>query len=119
MYFNAADMFTPLFDTRDDCNRLRLGLFILFSNMDNAVKGSRFRLRPSPCMIRCVPRFKIVCPARLAPRLNAFFNPTPLVMSFKTWPASSFTIGRMTSFSKGAPKLLTMLNNLEPSPLPD
>ena len=86
--------------------------------MDNAAEGSRFlfRARPLPCMIRCVPRFKIVFPARLAPRLSAFFTPTPLVMSFKTWPASSFTVGRMTSFSKGAPTLLTMLNNLEPSP---
>ena len=87
--------------------------------MDNAVEGLRFHLHPLPCMIRCVPHFKIVFPARLAPRLSAFFIPTPLVMSFKTWLASSFTVGRMTSFSKGAPTLLTMLNNLEPSPLTD
>ena len=35
-----------------------------------------------------------------------------LVMSFKTWPASSFTVGRKTSFNIGAPTLLTILNNL-------
>ena len=87
--------------------------------MDNAVEGSHFLLHPLLYMIRCVPRFKIVFPACLAPRLSAFFTPTSLVMSFKTWPASSFMVGRMTFFSKGAPTLLTMLNNLEPIPHPD
>ena len=89
--------------------------------MDSAVEGSRFllRARPLPYMIRCVPRFKIVFPARLAPPLSAFFTPTLLVMSLKTCPTSSFTVGRMASFNEGAPTLLTILNNPEPSPHPD
>ena len=95
--------------------------------MDKAVEGfcSHFRLQtmlrvlPLPCMIRCVPRFNIDFPALFAPCFRALFIPTLLIMSFKTCPASCLTVGRMTSFNKGAPTLLTMLNNLEPSPHPD
>ena len=83
--------------------------------MDNAVEGSRFSLRPLPC----VPHFNIDFSALFAPCFRALFILTLLVVSFKTCPASSFTVRRMTSFSKGAPTLLTMLNNLEPTPHPD
>ena len=55
---------------------------------------------------RCVPLFKIDFPAHLAPRLSAFFTPTPLVISFITCPASALTVGKIISFNKGAPTLL-------------
>ena len=77
------------------------------------------RVPPLPFMSRCVPLFKIDFPPSLAPRLSAFFTPAPLAISHITCPASSSTVGKMISFNKGTPTLLTILNNLNWSPPPD